>query len=100
MNSLSDGTFFDAANTGPDLDALKNTIMNPPGSFIFDQFTSDFYHGPTNYDCGLVDGVCDAGVQCPQADSPAGFVILESLSGLHSVLQNYPLLNVVNLIVE
>jgi hypothetical protein len=85
MNSLSDGTFFDAANTAPDLAALKNTIMNPPTSFVFDQFASDFYHGPQNYDCGLVDGVCDAGVQCLQADTPAGFVILESLSGLHSV---------------
>ncbi|KAF2098078.1 hypothetical protein NA57DRAFT_57244 [Rhizodiscina lignyota] len=83
--SLTDGTLWDAVNATGMLQTLRLAYPGiPSGAEPIDQFTSDFFHGPDNYDCGLVDSKCTAGLSCTDCDDPAGFAILESFAGLHN----------------
>ncbi|RFU24250.1 hypothetical protein B7463_g12088, partial [Scytalidium lignicola] len=80
--SLSDGSFWDAANAS--YMALVLNRVFQPGPTPFDEFMSKELHGPGNWDCALVQSDCGGGLQCTDVDTPAGYAILESLTGLHN----------------
>ncbi len=58
----------------------------------FDDSISHFFNGPENYDCQLLASPCDGGVgACNSVTSPAGWLILMSLSNFHNVGFSFPI---------
>jgi hypothetical protein len=83
---MNDGTYWDNVNASGVAQAL---LAEYPGfdqtQTRFDQYTSDHFHGPNNWQCGLVQSNCGSGFDCNTVDTTAGYAILESYAGLHMV---------------
>ncbi|KAF2093591.1 hypothetical protein NA57DRAFT_81093 [Rhizodiscina lignyota] len=78
--------FWDAANGTGGLQDIKTAFPGSNFAGPIDQFTVNFFHANQVWDCGLVQDDCGAGLNCDEADTPAGFVILQSYSGFHNYL--------------
>jgi hypothetical protein len=77
--------YWDAANGTGALADLKFAYPGQSFAGPFDQFTVDFFNSNQNWDCALVQNDCGAGLACDEADTPGGYVILQSYAGLHNV---------------